>query len=195
MSRTASLARTAAAGLAGAGLAAVAAGQTWATATVTSPAARSAVAKGTDVAPLALPLALVALAAGGSVLVLRRTGRRVVAVRGLVASAGSALAVVLALGDRTTAAQGALGTGTDADVSTSVWPFLGLAGAVLAAVTFVVAVRRAGTWPEMSRRYDAPTPSTPGATEGDDTIAAAGPEGPSDRDLWRALDEGRDPTA
>jgi uncharacterized membrane protein (TIGR02234 family) len=191
VSQTASLTRTAVAGLAGAGLAAVAAGQTWATATVTSPATRSAVAKGTDVAPLALPLALVALAAWGSVLVLRRTGRRVVAVVGLVASVGSALAVVLAVGDRTAAARDALGTGTGADVSTSVWPFLGLAGAALAAVTFVVAVRRAATWPEMSRRYDAPA----AATEGDEKAAAAGPDGPSDRDLWRALDEGRDPTA
>jgi hypothetical protein len=37
-------------------------------------------------------------------------------------------------------------------------------------------------WPEMGRRYDAPTD------------APATQEIESDRDLWKALDEGRDPT-
>jgi len=182
--------RTAVAGVAGAALAAVSAGQSWATATVSSPATRSAVAKGTEVAPLALPLCLVALAAWGSVLVLRRTGRRVVALLGLVASAGAALVVVTSLGRRAAAARDVLGADR-AQVSTTAWPYVAVVAAVVTAVAFAVAVRRAASWPEMSRRYDAPDGTTGGA---------AGPTGgdqaePSDRDLWRALDEGRDPTA
>jgi hypothetical protein len=51
--------------------------------------------------------------------------------------------------------------------------------AVVAGVLAVVLVRR---WPEMGSRYDAPTTAAP-----TDEIE-------SDRDLWHALDEGRDPT-
>ena len=185
-----SFVRTAVAGVAGAALAAVSAGQSWATATVSSPATRSAVAKGTEVAPLALPLCLVALAAWGSVLVLRRTGRRVVALLGLVASAGAAVVVVTALGHRAAAARDVLGADR-AQVSTTAWPYVAVVAAVVTAAAFAVAVRRAASWPEMSRRYDAPDATTDGT---------AGPTGAdqaeqSDRDLWRALDEGRDPTA
>ncbi len=183
-----SFVRTAVAGVAGAALAAVSAGQSWATATVSSPATRSAVAKGTEVAPLALPLCLVALAAWGSVLVLRRTGRRVVALLGLAASAGAALVVVGSLGRRAATARDVLGA-DQARVSTTFWPYVALVAAVVTAVAFAVAVRRAASWPEMSRRYDAP--EGPTGSGGAGTGSAA----PSDRDLWRALDEGRDPTA
>ena len=55
----------------------------------------------------------------------------------------------------------------------------------------MVAVRRAGTWPEMSRRYDAPGGHPGRAPEPRPT----GSDELSDRDLWRAQDEGRDPTA
>ena len=73
-------------GLAGAALTTVGATSTWAEATSRVTGVRSASADGTDVAPLVLPLALVALAAWGTVLVLRRRGRRVVTV--LAALAG-----------------------------------------------------------------------------------------------------------
>jgi uncharacterized membrane protein (TIGR02234 family) len=186
-----SFVRTAVAGVAGAALAAVSAGQTWATATVSSPATRSAVAKGTEVAPLALPLCLVALAAWGSVLVLRRTGRRVVALLGLAAAAGAVVVVVASLGRRAEAARDVLGA-DQARVSTTAWPYVALVAAVVTTVAFAVAVRRAASWPEMSRRYDAPDGAAHGGSEGP---AAGSPAEPSDRDLWRALDEGRDPTA
>jgi hypothetical protein len=54
-------------------------------------------------------------------------------------------------------------------------------GTLLTALALVVAVRRARTWPALGSRYDAP-----GAR-------AAAPAG--EQDLWRALDEGHDPTA
>ena len=56
-------------------------------------------------------------------------------------------------------------------------------GCLLTAAAFLVAVRGAGRWPEMSRRYDAPG----------DGVGSDGRTGATD--LWRALDEGRDPTA
>ena len=42
----------------------------------------------------------------------------------------------------------------------------------------------------MGRRYDAPGDATP-------AVAASGPEPaePENLDLWKAMDEGRDPTA
>ncbi len=54
-------------------------------------------------------------------------------------------------------------------------------GALLTALALVVAVRRARTWPALGSRYDAPA------------ARAAAPV--TDQDLWRALDEGHDPTA
>jgi hypothetical protein len=68
----------------------------------------------------------------------------------------------------------------------------------VAAVAFVTAFRSAPAWPEMSSRYDAPTgdPSGTGRVgdpAGSSETDGANPE-PNDRDLWQAIDEGRDPT-
>jgi uncharacterized membrane protein (TIGR02234 family) len=56
---------------------------------------------------------------------------------------------------------------------------------VVAVAPAALAVRLAGRWPEMGTRYDAPGTS-PDRSEG--SVADPG------RDLWHALDEGRDPT-
>ncbi len=55
--------------------------------------------------------------------------------------------------------------------------------AVLSVVTTALAVWWVGHWPEMGSRYDAP------GGAGD-----AAPEDPSSLDLWKSIDEGRDPT-
>ena len=86
-------------GLASATLAAVAAARDWATsrsltAEVAASEAATGFATGSEVAPLALALALVALAAWGAVLVLRGRARNVVSLLGLLASAGVLAAVV-----------------------------------------------------------------------------------------------------
>jgi len=195
----ASLVRTVGPGVAGTALAAVASAQTWATATASAPATRTVAAQGTDVAPLALPLSLVALAAWGSVLVLRRRGRRAVALLGLAAALGVVATVALSYDSRTDVARDVLGTATGATVSTTGWPVAAAVGALVAAVAFAVAVRHAPGWPEMSTRYDAPTGrQASGGTAGPAAPAkATGPAQaaePTDRDLWRAMDEGRDPT-
>jgi uncharacterized membrane protein (TIGR02234 family) len=169
-------------GIAGAALAATGATQPWAEATTRTPGLRTAVADGTDVAALALPLSLVALAAWGTVLVLRARGRRVVSLIGLAAAAGTL--VVLLVNARTApdVAAELLGDVPDATTDPTAWPLVTGAGALLSAVLSAVAVRRAPEWPEMSSRYDAP---------GRDSTKA-GPM--SDADLWKAMDEGHDPT-
>ena len=174
-------------GLAGAGLATVSSAQVWATARATEPALRTVEARGGEVAPVALPLALVALASWGAVLVLRRRGRRVVAGLGLLAALGVATAVVLRAHDARDVATGLLTTGAGSTQSSATsWPWLAVAGAVVSAAVSAVALRQAGRWPEMSSRYDAPT--------GEAGLADGPPEETSSTDLWKALDEGRDPT-
>jgi uncharacterized membrane protein (TIGR02234 family) len=182
--------RTVVLGLVGAALTLLAATRDWGTATTRSPAVRTATAGGPDVAPLVLPLALVALAAWGTVLVLRRRGRRVVAVLAVLAGAGAALSAALRASHGGHAAVIALGVGA-ADPGTTAhataWPWVAVVGGVVTAATAAVAWWRAPTWPEMSSRYDAP-----GTDEQD---AAPTPGADTTRDMWRALDEGRDPTA
>jgi uncharacterized membrane protein (TIGR02234 family) len=173
---------TAVVGLAGAGLASVASAQVWGRAEVTDPVARVVEVRGADVSPVALPLALVALAGWGAVLVLRRCGRRVVAVVGLLAAVGVVVAVATRVGSVGETARGLVSGGgvrSDLTVTTTSWPWVAMVGAALTVVAFLAAYRGAPGWPEMSSRYDAPT-------DREDVRR--------DSDLWRALDEGRDPT-
>jgi cytochrome c-type biogenesis protein CcmH/NrfG len=56
---------------------------------------------------------------------------------------------------------------------------------VVTLVAFVVAVVAAPRWPAMGSKYDAPA-----------TRAEAGTAEPvTEQEMWRALDDGRDPTA
>jgi uncharacterized membrane protein (TIGR02234 family) len=141
---------------------------------------------GADAQPLVGALALVALAAWGVVLVLRGRARRVVAIVGLLASLGALAAVVAGFGSAEDAAiEAAVAQGATGDAfgtSLSAWYYLSGVGAVLTAAAFTVAVARAPRWPAMGSRYDAPSaPATAAPT--------------SEEDMWRALDEGRDPTS
>ena len=73
------------------------------------------------------------------------------------------------------------------------WFWLAAVAALVVLASTVLALRLVRTWPEMGSRYDAPT----GARAGSDADAPAGPaERPTENiDIWKALDEGRDPTA
>ena len=139
--------------------------------------------------PLAAALSLVVLACWGVLLVTRRTVRRVVAVLGLLAAVG--LAVTVAVGWATlpdVVAEAitiqATSNATVAVESTG-WLWAAAVGALGAVVATVLAVRWVTHWPEMGSRYDAPGT----APQSDD------PEDASSLDLWKAMDEGRDPTA
>jgi len=184
--RDRSFGRTVLAGLGGAALASVAAARDWAESSGANAGVKvHASVTGSDAAPLVLALALVTLAAWGVVLVLRGRARQVVAAVGLVAAVGALVALVDAFDGAQDAAVAAVtargGTGDTFAASLTGWYWATGIGLAVTALALAVAVRRARTWPALGSRYDAPA------------TRAAAPR--TDQDLWRALDEGHDPTA
>jgi uncharacterized membrane protein (TIGR02234 family) len=173
-------------GLGGAALASVGAAQDWARAAGDAAGvAVHATVTGADAEPVVLALALVSLAAWGVVLVLRGRVRQAVAALGLVATVGALVALVGAFdGAQDAAVTAVTADGATGDVFTTSltgWYWATGVGLLLTAAAQAVAVRRARAWPAMGSRYDAPTGR------------AAAPV--TDQDLWRALDDGHDPTA
>lgn len=131
-------------------------------------------------APAVNALALVGLACWGVLLVTRGSFRRYVAWLGLGSALGTLAAVVVAYDATARDVRSAfedLGVITDVDVSRSAWVWVGVAGAVLGLLAWGAAVRFVRHWPEMGTRYDR-TPAEP-----------------SQGDLWKALDQGHDPTS
>jgi uncharacterized membrane protein (TIGR02234 family) len=179
-------------GLAAAALAAVAGSRPW---VVDSQAAGPAsdplglVADAGEM-PLGLALALVLLACWGVLLVTRGAVRRVVAGLALLAALGLATTVVVAfftLPDQVLAAQLETAVPRDDAFASRItgWYVAAAFGALVSVATTVLAVRWVGQWPEMGSRYDAP-----GAREEQETSR----EEPNSLDLWKTIDEGRDPT-
>jgi hypothetical protein len=169
------------AGLASSGLAAVAGQRDWAVV-----GDGPALVADTDAGamPLAGALALVGLAAWGVLLVTRGRVRRAVAVLGLGAALGVAAVAVTGYSTapdnlRRSVARFAFGDAAAVHRSGWCWVALGAAACMLA--TAAAALVLVPSWPEMGTRYDAPgaTPPRGAAT---------------DLDLWKAMDEGRDPT-
>jgi hypothetical protein len=135
---------------------------------------------GADV-PALNALALVGLACWGVLLVSRGRVRQYVAVLGLLAAAGTVVAVLDAwatIPDALRESFDAMAM-ADQDVSSTGWSWIGSAAAVVGVVTWLAAALFVRHWPEMGRRYDAPRAE---ATD-------------SDHDLWKVMDEGRDPTS
>jgi len=185
-------------GLAAGALTAVSAARDWAGATGSAAGVDvSASVKGSATAPLAIALALVALASWGSVLVLRGRARQVVAVVGAAASAGVLVTVVSAFGRAQDGAlEAVVSRGATGDTASSLtaWYFACGIGALLTSFAFAVAVAAAPRWPAMGSRYDAP--ATRRQDDGPGAVAATGSAEPAtEQDMWRALDDGRDPTA
>jgi hypothetical protein len=136
--------------------------------------------------PLATALGLVVLACWGVVLVSRGRARRAVAALGALAAIGTL--ATYAVGSFTSVqdlvddyAEAGL-PGVDVDLTR--WFWFGLVCALVSAATAVLAVRLVPGWPEMGTRYDAPGEQAPHAPAAE----------PSNLDLWRAIDEGDDPT-
>jgi hypothetical protein len=169
------------AGLAGAGLAAVAGNEAWAGATGCEvPVAGTADSPGTTAVALAL------LAAWGVLLVTRGRVRRGVSFLVAVLAVGLAPTVVLGLQTARDSFDEDPTAGCGS-VSTTGWFWVAAVAAVLALVAGVAAAVLTPRWPEMGRRYDAPA---------DQPVAPAKP--PEERenlDLWKDMDQGRDPTA
>lgn len=156
-----------------------------------------AAVEGVGEMPLAAALSLVVLACWGVLLVTRARVRRAVAVLGLLAAAGLVATVVTALvtlQDQTLDALRAQPALTGQQVTTDVgwtgWFWAAAVGAMLSVVATAAAVRFVPAWPEMGSRYDAPTGGSAGSPQSADDDADA-----TNLGLWKALDEGRDPTA
>ena len=150
----------------------------------------TAAAKGSESAPLALALGLVALAAWGVVLVVRARTRRFVSAARRAGDAPGCSPPPWSPSPvpRTTPparSTNAASPATSLTASLTGWYWATLVGGVLALVAFAAALRLAPGWPAMGTRYDAP------ATRAAQEEAAPA----SEQDMWRALDDGRDPTA
>lgn len=139
--------------------------------------------------PVVTALGLVGLACWGVILVTRGRVRRAVAALAVLAALGVVVAVVLAysqvpdqLGDELAA----VGV-TEPGIGHTVWFWIAAVAAVLSVLAAALAVAWAPSWPEMGTKYDAPgaQPAAP----------VVEPEEQTSLDLWKAMDEGRDPTA
>lgn len=172
-------------GLGSSALAAVASAKPWVGSGTSASAATQTVLDEGTTYPAASAVSLVLLAVWGVLLVTRGVVRRVFAVLAVLAAA-ALIATVLAGHSTLHPDQGdslaqSLGR-VSGHLGWTGWFWTAAVTSVLALVAGVLAVRFVAHWPEMGRRYDAPTD------------APATQEIESDRDLWRALDEGRDPT-
>jgi uncharacterized membrane protein (TIGR02234 family) len=136
--------------------------------------------------PLAAALGLVGLAAWGVLLVTRRWVRRAVSLLIAVVAVGLvATAVAGRASSRDSARHATVDLGrTPAGAHTTAWWYVALVASALALAAAALAIRHLRTWPEMGSRYDAPS----GRDEPQD------PAGMAEVDLWRAIDQGRDPT-
>jgi uncharacterized membrane protein (TIGR02234 family) len=170
-------------GIAGTGLCALAGSKPWAA--PDGQAGSTLVDKSGGHVPLAAALGLVGLACWGVVLVTRRLVRRLVAVLGAVVAVGLVATAVVGRSSALDSARNAtVNLRTPSGAHTTGWWYVALVGSVLALAASALAVRHVGSWPEMGSRYDAP--SGAGSTQN--------PAEMEDIDLWRAIDQGRDPT-
>ena len=171
-------------GLAASGLCALAGSKPWAA--PDGQAGSTLVDRTGGHVPLAGALGLVALASWGALLVTRGVVRRALAVLTVLVAAGL---VVTAVMGRTQALHSARAATVDlgrvpSGAHTTAWWWVALLASVVALAAGAVAVRWCGTWPAMGSRYDAPAIRA----------RAQEPEEMEDIDLWRAIDQGRDPT-
>ena len=173
-------------GLVGAGVVAFAGSETWTIGA--SCAGQQITPDGSGDAPGATAVGLALLAAWGVLLVTRGRVRQVVAVLVALLGVGLVPAVLFGFesaGDAVIDNLGAVGVDC---VETSVqgWFWAAVVALPFAVLPALVAVRLVRDWPEMGRRYDAHPDQAP---------PAVAPEDQENLDLWKAMDEGRDPTA
>jgi uncharacterized membrane protein (TIGR02234 family) len=179
-------------GLAASGLCALAVARPWAraAATVRGLPPIEASVDGADVAPVAAALAVVCLAGFGAVLATRGWVRRALGIV-IVASAVVVVAVAVVPESTTGLLEDALAargwTGGGYGRSVTAWRVAAAASGVVVMAAGAVVTRFAGEWATMGTRYDSPS-------EGRQTSQAAADGPMSDAAMWRALDDGGDPT-
>ncbi len=174
------------------GLAFFAAGRTWARAEVKAEglAAAKIAVSGSDAQPLVSALAIVIVTAALAILAAGPRLRRVVGALTMLVAVAGAISVPRAGGSalddavRSAAEKSPAYTGPSSlgDISHAPWDLLTIAAFVLAFALGLVTLRLAAAWPSMSSRYDAPS-AREARPVSDDT------------DMWKALDQGDDPTS
>jgi uncharacterized membrane protein (TIGR02234 family) len=179
-------------GLAASGVCALGVARPWARATATVhglPPIQASV-DGADVAPVAAALAVVCLAGFGAVLATRGWVRRAIGI--LIAACAATVVVVAAVPSSTTglledalSARGWTAGGYDRTVT--VWRLAVVVAGIIVVLAGVVVARFAGEWATMGTRYDSPSESRQSTPKGVD-------EPMSEAAMWRALDDGGDPT-
>lgn len=180
--------------LAAAGLAFLAGGRTWVTATLSASVgggrvvSRPAGVRGTDLTGVLSPLGLVALAAAAAVLATRGWARAAVGALLGVVGAGSLIAVGRLVASPRRPAQLALEArgpvGTVTGVARSVWLLLGVVPPLLVVLAGVLTTVLGRRWSSLSGRYESgPQPAA---------VRRAAPDDPAG--AWAALDRGDDPT-
>jgi uncharacterized membrane protein (TIGR02234 family) len=178
-------------GLVGAVAVMVGVAKPWATATATQPGLPTIEVQvtGADLAPLAGALGVVVLAAFGAVIATRGWVRRGLGVLIVVSAAVVLFSAIVPPG-----AHGALEdalaakgwTGGSYDSGVAVWRWVALAGSVASILAGIAISLYGGRWATMGAAYDAPA-STPRPAEA--------PQGAStEAEVWREIDQGRDPT-
>jgi uncharacterized membrane protein (TIGR02234 family) len=176
-------------GVLGGGLVAVAAAKPWATATIGAQGLPELPVSvdGADAVPLVAALGLVMLAGAASLAATRNQGRRLAGLL-LVMAAVVVGWQTLAAGPAITDAMreqtvGSVGSAAVPDANGTAWRWLTLVGAGLSLAAGLAAVSKGPDWPAMGSRYDAPT-----------SARSKSPDVREDVDVWRAIDEGEDPT-
>ncbi len=177
--------------LAAGGLAFAGTGRTWAHSSVIADglSTQKVSVTGADAHPLASALALVVIASALAIPAASNRVRQAVGILTVVVSLVAIWMIVLggdALNEAMTSAVKAspafTGSNLPDDVHQTAWRLVAIAAFVLAAGLGMLTARFGRTWPTMGARYDPPPvrPSSRMAHE--------------DADMWKALDEGRDPT-
>lgn len=133
---------------------------------------------GSEAAPLVTACAFVVVAAALALLVTGPLGRRIVAVVALMAASAGALVSARAPHD----VERALARQVGESGTVHGWHWAALVVFVIAALLAVATWITSRDWPTMSARYDAPGAS------------ATRPEPETEADVWKAFDEGADPT-
>ncbi|HYJ67125.1 MAG TPA: Trp biosynthesis-associated membrane protein [Nocardioidaceae bacterium] len=186
-------------GLAAGGLALLGVSRPWATVDIVAAGVpRSTIeTAGTSAVPWVGALTLVVLTGALAIIPTGPAARRVVGALVLLAAMGAAVGTLLAgpaiddalAGDL---AQSPASGGVDDQAMVDAadhppWRWLTLGASVAGVAVGLLVVAHGHRWPTMGSRYDAPTR----AGGADDTAS----KGSDDADLWKAMDEGRDPTA
>jgi uncharacterized membrane protein (TIGR02234 family) len=179
--------------LAAGSLALFAVTRSWATATVRTPGVPidRVQSSGADAAPVLVALAIVVIAAALAVVASGGWLRQLV---GLVIASVAACAAVRALSvDIAGAPMARAVLDSPANLGSvhlvprvSAWPVVAGIAFVIAAVLGLLVVLFGRQWPRMGSRYDRASATAAAPT--------AQPADLDDADVWRALDDGRDPT-